>query len=92
MFSRHKEHEEILEHTKSNEDEVLKSDECGCVSCSAVFPPEEVVQWIDQPDKEHFEAHVDRTAICPHCGEAMILGDYGGYKISPALLESLRRR
>jgi hypothetical protein len=92
MFWRKKRHEEALRHTKGNEDEVLKSDQCGCLGCGATFPAKEVVQWIDQPDVEHHEKRIDRTAVCPHCGEAMILGDYGGYKINRSFLEAMVRR
>jgi hypothetical protein len=79
-----------MRYTKCNEDEVLKSETCGCLGCCAIFPAGEVVQWINQPDAKHYENRIDRTAICPHCGDAMILGDYGGYKITPLFLEALR--
>jgi hypothetical protein len=41
---------------------------------------------------EHPERHADRTGICPHCGDALIVGDNSGYKITPAFLDAMRMR
>ena len=35
---------------------------------------------------------VDRTAICPHCGEALLIGDHGEYEITDTFLEAMRSR
>ncbi len=89
----HHNRKKIEEHTKNNEREILASDTCGCLSCQATFKPDEVTAWQDAVEEaEHPEHHVDRTAICPHCGDAFILGDNSGYKITPALLDALRMR
>jgi hypothetical protein len=35
---------------------------------------------------------VHRTAICPHCGESMLIGDKGGFEVTPEFIEFLRIR
>ena len=83
----------VEKHTKHNEQEILESETCGCLSCSASFAPEEVKAWQEAvDDAEHPERHVDRTGICPHCGEAFIVGDRSGYRITDAFLEAMRNR
>jgi hypothetical protein len=89
----HHDRKKVEEHTKHNEREILASETCGCISCSAMFKPEEVTAWQDAvEDAEHPERHVDRTAMCPHCGDAFVLGDNSGYKITPAYLDAMRMR
>ncbi|AIE83748.1 hypothetical protein [Fimbriimonas ginsengisoli] len=44
--------------------EVEKSVECGCFHCLAIYPPEEIVEWIDQ----------DQTALCPRCKIDSVIG------------------
>ena len=57
------------------------------------FAPEEVTKWQEEiDDVEHPERHTDRTGICPHCGDALILGDGSGYKITDTFLEAMRMR
>jgi hypothetical protein len=90
----HKDRKKVEEHTKNNEQEILASETCGCLGCMATFAPEEVTTWQEGgvDDAEHPERHVDRTAICPHCGDAFIVGDKSGYKISNAFLDAMRMR
>ena len=96
MF-RKKDREEIMEHTTHNREEVLASETCGCLNCLAVFPPDHVVTWEEQKMDEieptshgHRRGRRDPTALCPHCGEAMVLGDRSGHRIAPATLDALR--
>jgi hypothetical protein len=86
----HKDRSKVEEHTKRNEQEILASETCGCLSCSATLAPEEVTQWNDEIDADHPERHVDRTAICPHCGDALLVGDKSGYHITGAFLDAMR--
>jgi hypothetical protein len=88
----HKDRKQVEEHTKHNEQEILQSDTCGCLGCMATFSPDEVTDWRDTADPEHPERQMDRTAICPHCGDAMILGDHSGYQITDTFLEAMRMR
>jgi len=80
--------EEIEQHTSHNEQEILASEVCGCLACSATLGPHEVTQWTDDDERHPRGTRPDRTAICPHCGEAMIIGDNSGYKISPAFFDT----
>ena len=88
----HKDRKKVEEHTKHNEQEVLESNTCGCLGCMATLTPDEVTEWKDETAVEHPEKQVDRTAICPHCGDALIIGDRSGYQISDTFLESMRMR
>jgi hypothetical protein len=89
----HKDRGKIEEHTKHNEQEILASETCGCLGCTATFKPEDVEDWSEELlDPDHPERHVDRTGICPHCGDALILGDRSGYQITDTFLESMRIR
>jgi hypothetical protein len=88
----HKDRAKVEQHTKNNEQEILASETCGCLGCTATFAPEEVTTWNEDVDPDHPERHVDRTAICPHCGDAFIVGDRSGYKISRAFLDAMRMR
>jgi hypothetical protein len=46
---------------------------------------------VDGPLIELAEGNqVDRTAICPHCGESMLIGDKGGFEVTPEFIESIR--
>lgn len=84
--------EEALEHTKENRGEVLASEVCGCISCCATFSPHEVKDWTGEDRHHHHDKRAEVTAVCPHCGEAMVIGDRSGLKVSPATLDALRSR
>lgn len=89
----HHDRKKVEGHTKNNEQEILASETCGCLSCAATFKPEEVTGWQEAvEDAEHPERHVDRTGICPHCGDALILGDRSGYQITDTFLDAMRVR
>jgi len=84
--------DEVKKHTKHNQQEVLASGTCGCLACLSTFGPADIREWTDQDDRDHSQKQADRTAICPHCGDAMIIGDSSGHQISPAFLEAMRMR
>ncbi len=88
----HTNHKKVEEHTKRNEQEVLASDTCGCLGCMATLKPGEVTEGSEDTGVEHPEHQIDRTAICPHCGDALIIGDRSGYRISDTFLEAMRIR
>ena len=52
------EHERSIRHRV----DVFASDELGCFSCLATYPPSEVVDWADVD-----AAGLGQTAICPRC-------------------------
>jgi hypothetical protein len=58
----------------------------------ATLKPDEVTEWTERADPDHPEKMVDRTAICPHCGEALIIGDHSGCQITDTFLEAQRMR
>jgi hypothetical protein len=91
-MSRKVDRREIEKHTKHNQGEVSASDTCGCLTCLSTFAPEKIKEWIDEDDPELPQDAVDRTAVCPHCGEAMIIGDSSGHQISRTFLEAMRMR
>jgi hypothetical protein len=85
--------DKVEEHTRHNEQEILSSGTCGCLSCTATFKPEEVTAWKEEVEAaEHPERHEDRTGICPHCGDALIIGDRSGYEVNKTFLEAMRMR
>ena len=92
MFLHRKRSKDILEHTRQNCDEVMSSEVCGCVECLAVFRPEEIKEWSEAEDRHdhHKPRERDKTALCPHCGEAAVIGDSSGMRVSPATLETMR--
>jgi hypothetical protein len=88
----HRDRKKVEEHTKHNQEEVLASNTCGCLGCLTTLKPEEITEWADESDTDHPEKQVDRTAICPHCGDALIIGDRSGNQISDTFLETMRMR
>jgi len=46
-----------------NRARVLAATRCGCFYCQAVFPGDDVRDWVDD----------DRTALCPRCGIDSVL-------------------
>ena len=72
----------------SNHMEKLKRDKvCGCYCCLAIFPPEEIKEWIvaDNP--------VDRlgTAICPYCEVDSVISESSGMPITKEFLREMNK-
>jgi hypothetical protein len=88
---RSKKEKEVEQLTRENRAEILASDSCGCLNCLSIFPPDEIRDWVEDDHPAH-HANAEQTALCPHCGESMVLGDHSGYRISPAFLDSLRSK
>lgn len=59
----------------NNRDDILRSSRCACWACSARFEPDQISSWIDWPDNSGIENDGRRTAECPECGKAAVLGD-----------------
>jgi len=87
-------------HCSSNRSELLKSEICGCFCCLEVFPPSEVVDWIDEDDLSLFRDNVlvrlndkqEQSAICPKCGIDSVIGSRSGYPISIEFLRRMKAR
>lgn len=69
-------------HAARHRVEVLRSAECGCFHCLALFPPSAVKTWID----------TGQTALCPHCGMDAVLGSESGFDVTEELLAAMSRR
>jgi hypothetical protein len=84
-------------HCFTNRSELLGSEICGCFYCLAVFPPSEVIDWIDERDLPLFRDNVlvrldgkrDPTAMCPKCGIDSVIGSRSGYPITGDFLKRM---
>lgn len=84
--------EDVQKHTKDNREEILASNTCGCIGCLSTFTPAEITEWTDEVEEVRPDDKVDRTAMCPHCGDALVVGDGSGHQITPLFLEAMRMR
>lgn len=62
----------------NNQDEILRSESCGCFYCLDTYPPNRIEDWTDE----------GRTAICP-CGVDSVVGSASG-RVDPLFLKSMR--
>jgi hypothetical protein len=60
----------ILAHKHSimHRNELENSSLCGCFYCLAIFPPSDIVEWIDD----------GQTALCPKCPVDSVIGSMSG--------------
>ena len=65
-------------HCIENRAEVEASVLCGCFYCVSIYPPSEIVDWID--DQEAL------TADCPRCGLDAVIGSASGFPITSEFL------
>jgi len=73
------------EHSIYNEEEILKSDICGCFYCKSTFSPSEIVEWCDVGSPK------GSTALCPKCRIDSVLGSVSGYPVDDLeFLEEMR--
>jgi len=64
--------------------DVEKSKVCGCYFCLSIFEPTHIYRWIDEA------MGLGRTATCPKCGMAAVLGDASGVTIEESFLREMR--
>ena len=70
--------------TRWNQAEVAISKVCVCLGCETYFMPSRV-KW--RAPKQHSEEMLsatplgEMTALCPNCGQELVLGDSSGYPI-----------
>ena len=69
-------------HCFKNRDELLKSAQCGCFYCLAIFCPTEIAEWTDE----------ERTAMCPKCGIDSVIGSASGLPIDSAFLKQMNHQ
>lgn len=63
---------------------ISKSAFCGCFYCLQVFPSNEVVEWIVDPQDDD-----NATAECPKCSIDTVIGD-DSVEISQGLLQAMK--
>lgn len=67
-------------HSIRHREEIQESSLCGCFFCLETFPPQEIVDWIDDGE----------CALCPKCGIDSVIGDRSGFPIEKTFLEAMR--
>jgi hypothetical protein len=66
-------------HCSINRVELEQSETCGCFYCITIFPPNEIVELIDD----------GQTAICPYCPVDSVIGSASGFPITKDFLERM---
>lgn len=87
-------------HCGNNRSELLASEICGCFCCLEIFPPSEIVDWIDEGDLPLFRNNVlvrindqrEQSAMCPKCGIDSVIGSRSGYPITAEFLSRMEKR
>lgn len=87
-------------HCRNNRSELLGSEICGCFCCLEIFPPSEIVDWIDEGERPLYRNNVlvsvndkrEQSAMCPKCGIDSVIGSRSGYPITPEFLRRMERR
>ena len=70
-------------HSSRNRTVILKSSICGCFYCGKTFPPTLITEW------RYFSQTATETAFCPFCEIDSVIGDAGGFPITPAFLKTM---
>jgi hypothetical protein len=71
-------------YSRAHRRELEASIRCGCFHCLAIFAPDAISEWIDEP------VEGGETAICPRCGVDAVIGS-ASVNFTPELLEAMRR-
>lgn len=71
-----------------HEEAILSSTKCGCFHCLSIFPPDKIIQWIDEP--EDCGKGRGKTAVCPNCGIDSVLPDTIDYELTQKFLKMMR--
>jgi hypothetical protein len=65
--------------------EILKSEICGCFYCLKTFSPDEIFQWHGEKCDEY-----EPLAFCPICGTDSVIGSASGFPIEKIFLKKMR--
>ena len=65
----------------ANQENLDKSDLCGCFYCLKIFLPSKIKDWVREKPRE--------TALCPYCGIDSVLGSASGYLITIEFLQEM---
>jgi hypothetical protein len=66
-------------HSSLHRPELERSSIRGCSYCLSIFPPSEIVEWVDD----------GQTAICPKCPVDSVIGSASGYPITKEFLQRM---
>ncbi len=72
-------------HSSNHRTEIADSTLCGCFCCCELFPPSDILEWVDEGSDGQ-----GTTAICPKCGVDSVIGDKSGVEISKPFLATMR--
>jgi hypothetical protein len=50
--------------------DIINSTLCGCFHCLETFPPEKIIEWVDED-----ENNIGQTALCPFCSIDSVIGN-----------------
>ena len=64
-------------HCSNHREEILSSEICGCFYCMEIYPPSEIMDWIDD----------GRCALCAKCGIDSVIGSASNFGITRDFLE-----
>ncbi|SEC52948.1 hypothetical protein SAMN05443244_3683 [Terriglobus roseus] len=64
-------------HSRHHRAELERSEVCGCFYCLSIYPPTQIVEWIDD----------GQTAICAKCPVDSVIGSASGCPITAEFLE-----
>jgi hypothetical protein len=67
------------DHCFNHRAEIERSDQCGCFYCISIFPPSEIVEWIDDGS----------CALCPRCEIDSVIGSQSGFPITAEFLTKM---
>jgi hypothetical protein len=74
-------------HSTRHRNEILASELCSCFFCLTIFPPREIVEWVDEDENDD----VGQTALCPKCGIDSVIGSNSGYSIERPFLAEMKQ-
>jgi len=72
-----------------HEEEILKSNLCGCFNCLSIFPSSEIIEWVEE--RENCPRGKGKTAICPKCHIDTVLPDTTEYELTESLLKKMQK-
>lgn len=81
MFKR-TEYHAAHKYSSNHRKQIVTSELCGCFYCIKVYPPSEVMEWVDE-DK------VGQTALCPYCGIDSVIGSASGVSLDKQFLTEM---
>lgn len=70
-------------HAANHRRHIEASERCGCFSCLAIFFPDDITDWIEEPEG-------GGTARCPRCAVDSVLGSASGFPITKEFLGAMR--